>query len=143
MKHKLNGLPRQYQAALLKHLQQSRPARLLPAKGLGREAMALGLQTLDLARIHEQALIELVLPSASPGARAAMVRRAGAFFAEALTPIEETHRIAQETNIRMSQLNLSLRRRSSDLAASNQRLKQEIVHRKSAEDSLRQSKSRP
>src|SRR2546423_7243155 len=140
MKRKLNGLPRQYQAALRKHLEGKRAARFLPAKGLGRQAMAVGLRTLDLARIHEQALIELVLPSSSPGDRAAMVRRAGAFFAEAITPIEETHRIAMETNLRMAQLNQSLRRRSSDLAASNHRLKQEISQRKVAQQSLRRSK---
>ena len=77
MKRKLTGLSRQYQAALRKHLKRSRPASLPPAKGLGRQAMTIGLETLDLARIHEQALITLVLPSDSAGARDAMVRRAG------------------------------------------------------------------
>src|ERR1700756_2545742 len=94
MKGSLSRLSRQYQAALRKHLQRSRPASLQPAKGLGSQAMTVGLKTLDLARIHEQALIKLVLPSYSPGAREAMVRRAGTFFAQAITPIEKTHRIA-------------------------------------------------
>ena len=75
--------------------------------------MALGLETLDLARIHEQALITLVLPGYSPGTRDAMVRRAGTFFAEAITPIEKTHRTALEAN---ASLNQTESRRSTSAA---------------------------
>jgi len=99
----------------------------------------MGLETLDLAGIHEQALIALVLPGGSPGAREAMVRRAGAFFAEAIIPIEKTHRTARGINVRLRQLNHTLRRRSADLAASNRQLKREIAQRKSVEESLRKS----
>ena len=101
--------------------------------------MALGLETLDLARIHEQALITLVLPSDSPGTRDAMVRRAGKFFAEAITPIEKTHRTAREANVHFSQLTQTLRERSADLAVSNRQLKREILQRKDVEESLRKS----
>jgi len=139
MKRKLTGLSRHYHKALRGHLEQSRPAGLQAAQDLGRQAMTIGLETLDLARIHEQALITLVLPSASPGTRASMIRRAGAFFAQAITPIEHTHRIALETNAHMQRLNQALRQRSADLAASNQQLKLEIAQRKSAQESLRKS----
>ena len=101
--------------------------------------MDLGLETLDLARIHEQALIALVLPSCSPGARDGMIKRAEAFFAEAITPIEKTHRTALEANVRLSQLNRTLRRRTVDLAASNRQLKQEIARRKAVEEALKKS----
>ena len=77
--------------------------------------------------------------SVSSGARASMIRRAGTFFAEAITPIEHTHRIALETNGQMQRLNQELRLRSAALAASNQQLKQEIAQRKSAQESLRKS----
>jgi signal transduction histidine kinase len=139
MKRKLIGLSRQYQAALRKHLEGNRPVSLQPAKGLGRQAMSIGLKTLDLARIHEQALTTLVLPTYSPGIREAMVRRAGGFFAEAMLPIEKTHRTAREINAHLSQLYQTLRQRSVDLAASNRQLKQEIARRKSVEESLRKS----
>jgi len=112
---------------------------LQPAQGLGRRALAMGMETLDVAGLHEQALITLVLPGGSPGARETMVRRAGAFFAEAIIPIEKTHRTAQEINVHLSQLNHTLRRRSADLAASNRQLKREIAQRKSVEESLRKS----
>src|SRR5207237_7887055 len=51
----------------------------------------------------------------------------------------KTHRTAREINLNLSQLYDSLRRRSDDLAASNRRLKEEIVRRKSVEGSLRNS----
>jgi signal transduction histidine kinase len=140
MGRKLNGLSQRYVAALRKHLKQGPQANLQPAQGLGRRAMALGLETLDLARFHEQALITLVLPRYSPGTRDAMVRRAGTFFAEAITPIEKTHRAAREANASLNQMIQTLNQRSVDLAASNRRLRQEIVQRKSVEKSLRKSK---
>src|SRR6266542_1024144 len=139
MKRKLTRLSRRYQAALRRHLKQGPRASLQQAQGLGRQARAVGLETLDLARIHEQALIKLVLPSCSPGTREAMVRRAGIFFAKAISPIEKIHRTTRETNAQLGQLNRSLRQRSSDLAASNRQLKQEVALRKLAEASLRKS----
>ncbi len=101
--------------------------------------MALGMETLDLARFHEQALITLVLPDYSPATRARMIRQAGNFFAQAITPIEKTHRIAQEANTHLHQMIQTLNQRSVDLAASNRRLQQEIIQRKSVEESLRRS----
>ena len=141
MGRKLNGLSQRYVAALRKHLTQG-PRAVPPrgtAQGLGRRAMALGLETLDMARFHEQALITLVLPSYSAGTRDRMIRRAGAFFGEAITPIEKTHRTAKEANAHLNQMNQTLSQRSVDLAASNRRLKEEILQRKSVEVSLRKS----
>jgi signal transduction histidine kinase len=139
MHRKLAGLLQEYQAALRNHLKQGPRASLRPAQALGRQALTLGLETLDLARIHQRAWIELVLPSDSPVTRGAIARRAGTFFAETITPIENTHRIAREANARLSQVNRSLRQRTVELAASNRKLKQEIVQRKSAEEALRTS----
>ena len=139
MGRKLNGLSQRYVATLRKHLKQGPRASLQSAHALGRRSMALGLETLDLARFHEQALITLVLPGYSPGTRERMIRRAGTFFAEAITPIEKTHRSAQETNGQLVQLNQSLYQRSVDLTASNRQLQQEILQRKSVEESIRKS----
>ena len=141
MGRKFNGLSQRYVAALRQHLKQG-PQAVPPcgtATRLGRRAMALGLETLDLARFHEQALITLMLPGYSPSTREAMVRRAGKFFAEAITPIEKTHRAAQEDNDQLVQLNQVLHKRSVDLIASNRQLQQEILQRKSVEESLRKS----
>ena len=64
---------------------------------------------------------------------------AGFFFAEAITPIEKTHRTAREASFHFVQLNQTLRQRSEDLVVSNRQLKQEIVQRKGVEKSLRKS----
>jgi signal transduction histidine kinase len=136
----MTGFSRRYHAALRKHLKQPRPAAdLRPAIGLGRQAMSAGLKTLDLARIHQQALIALVLPSYSPDTRDVMVRRAGAFFAETITPIEKTHRIAHEANAELDRTIRALNERAIELATSNRELRLEITRRKAAEKSLRKS----
>jgi len=49
MKRKLFNLSRYYQAALRTHLRQGQRAHPETAQGLGRQAVAAGLQTLDLA----------------------------------------------------------------------------------------------
>jgi two-component system sensor histidine kinase DegS len=135
MKTKLTGLSRRYQAALRKHLQQGPGASLQPARGLGRRAVTLGLETLDVARIHEGALASLETSSSRDG----IIKRAEIFFAEAITPIEKTHRAALKANARLSQLNKTLGRRTVDLAASNRSLKQGIVRRKAVEQALKKS----
>jgi signal transduction histidine kinase len=138
MKPKLTGLLRQYPAALRHHLAQKPGANLETARGLGRRAVSLGLETLDVARIHEQALMEVVAHY-SPGDGDGIFRRAGTFFAEAITPIEKTHRTALEANAHLSRLNESLRQRAVELNTSNRQLKLEIIQRKAVEEALRKS----
>ena len=120
---------------LRKHLKQGPQASLQPARGLGRQAVASGLETLDVARIHEQALATLEASSSRDG----IIKRAGMFFAEAITPIEKTHRAALKANARLDQLNKKLGRRTVDLAASNRSLKQGIAQRKAVEQALKKS----
>jgi len=99
----------------------------------------MGLETLDLARIHEQAIIALVSPSNSSGTRDGVVKRVQAFFIKAVTPIEKTHRTTMEANVRLNELNRTLRQRTVELAAANRQLKQEIVRRHAVEKALRKS----
>ena len=139
METKLTGLSRQYQAALQKHLEQRPRASPRSADGLGRQALAIGLETLDLAKIHEQALIALMSPSHSPGTRDVMSKRAQAFFIKAVTPIEKTHRTTMEANVRLGQLNEKLRRRTGELVATNRQLKKEILRRQAVEKALKKS----
>jgi len=106
---------------------------------LGRHGMALGLETLDMARIHEIALVTLVLPHESSSSRTSLFARAGLFFAEVITPIEQTHRGAREANIHLNQIIKTLNQRTTALADSVAELQQEIVKRKAVEESLRAS----
>lgn len=109
------------------------------ARELGRRAMAMGQETLDLARIHEIALITLVLPTYSTSTSNSMMGRAGLFFAEAITPIEQTHRGAREANLHLSQVVADLSQRTLELADSVAELKQEIEQRRVVEETLRES----
>src|ERR1041384_791858 len=101
MKRKLTRLSRGYATALHRHLKRGPRASLQPARGLGREAVALGLETLDVARIHEAALASVEASSSRDG----IIKRAEIFFAEAITPIEKTHRAALKPNAHLNQLN--------------------------------------
>jgi hypothetical protein len=76
METKSASLSRRYQAALLRRLKQGPRVGLRSADGLGRQALAMGLETLDLAKIHEQALVALMSPSRSFGAKDGMIKRA-------------------------------------------------------------------
>jgi signal transduction histidine kinase len=130
MKQKFTGLPQRYVAALEKNLKLGPGASLQPALGLGREAVALGLETLDLARIHEQALATLQLSNA----KNAFTKLAGIFFTEANTLIEETHRAARQTKAHLGKLMTKLGRRTEELADSNRQLQQGVARRKVMED---------
>lgn len=139
MKKKLPAFAQRYLAGLDRHLQDGTKVNLAAARSLGTRAMDLGLETLEMARIHEEALITLVLPRCTARSSKGMVRRAGAFFAEAITPLEETHRGAREANVQLKGVIEALHQRTGELAALNEELNHEIVQRKAVEDSLRTS----
>jgi signal transduction histidine kinase len=101
--------------------------------------MAIGLDTLDLAKIHKQALTALVSPSCVSGTRDGMIKRAQAFFIEALTRIEKTHRAAKQSGVHLRQANETLRLRTAELAATNRKLEREIVRRKAVEATLKKN----
>lgn len=106
--HSLSG---KYFAALERRLKAgARQPDGLVAK-FGAEAVALGLDTLDLARIHEGSLDALTPPNCSPTELVTIRRRSNQFFFEALGPI----------------------------SANTRQLKAEIVQRKKAEAALRKS----
>jgi signal transduction histidine kinase len=108
---------------------------LQSARKLGRQAVASGLETLDLARIHVAALASLEASSSRDG----IIKRAESFFAEAITPIEKTHRAAQEASGHLNQLTKTIGRRTVELATSGRHLKRGIVQRKAAEQALKKS----
>jgi signal transduction histidine kinase len=124
-----------YATALRKHLKQGPRANLQPALGLGRRAVVLGLETLDLARIHERAVATLELSGAKNG----FIKRAEIFFSEAITPIVETHRAARQSKIDLNRLNERLSLRTVELAATNRQLQRGIVRRTRVEAALKKS----
>lgn len=139
MNSKHVNLARRYQAALRRHLKLGSKAHLGSARGLGSRALAAGLQTLDLANLHEQTLVTELLPAFPPGKRAALIKQAGIFFAAAIVPIEKTHRSAREDTLLLKRFIETLSRRTVELAASNMELNAEIVQRKAVEVALKKS----
>lgn len=135
----LSQLSAHYLAALRTHLEQGRQASLLPAHALGTEAVNMELETLDLAKVHHQALAVLIPPDGSPSTRNEMTRRAEGFFTEAIVPIEKTHRLARESGADLQQLQERLGQRTLDLADSHRDLQQGITERMTAEAALEDS----
>lgn len=130
MKQTLIQLSHEYVTTLEKLLKRGPRASLRPALKLGQQAVVLGLETLDLARIHEEALVKLQIP----GKKNAFTKLAGMFFTEANTAIEETHRAALRTNAHLGELMSTLQLRTEQLADSNRQLQKGVVHRKHMEE---------
>jgi len=129
MKSQEIQLSLQYRAALKKRLTQGVRTNPAPALQLGRRAAALGLGTLELARMHAQAVATLGVPSVTT----AFARRAGIFFAGANSAIEETHGAARQARADSDQLLAALDRRTAELAAANHQLRQRVARRKALE----------
>jgi signal transduction histidine kinase len=132
MKFKLIALSRRYAAELRKYVQSGSKTGMRPAVNLGRRAVALGLETLELARMHEQALLRL-----KPAAGLPQLRHAEAFFTEAIVPLVQTHRPTGQNNRELNRLNVLLKRRTAELAATNHRLKEGIERRRNVEATLK------
>jgi signal transduction histidine kinase len=128
-----------YQQALLAYLKRGSRVCLQSAHGMGQQALAAGLQTLDIAKLHEHILITVVLPGCPVGKRAALIKQAGTFFTEAITPIEKIHHGVREAAAHLNQIVEMLSQRTVELAASNLELEQEIAQRKTAEAALKKS----
>jgi signal transduction histidine kinase len=135
MKRTTARLSQQYVTALRNYLKRGLRASLQPARGLGRKAMASGLETLDVVRVHEAALASLEASRSQDG----VIKRAQVFFTEVITPIETTHRAARETTGDLNRLTKTLSRRTAELAASGRHLKRGIAQRKAAEEALKKS----
>ena len=135
MNHKLSVLSRRYARALKKHLTQGPRAEVRSAHRLGRRAVAMGLETLDVAKIHERALATLEASSSGDG----LITRAELFFKETITPIEKIHQAAVRARVRLGQLDEELVRRSGALAISKRSLERSIAHRKRVEEALKKS----
>ena len=139
MKRKLFNSSRRYQNALRFQMKQGKQASLASARGVGSQALAAGLQTLDLAKLHEQTLVAELLPGVPAGQRAALIKQAGCFFAEANLPLEKSHFSSTEAATYLRKIIETLSQRTVELAASNLELNLEIGHRKSAEAALKKS----
>jgi signal transduction histidine kinase len=139
MKSKLSELSEHYQASLRIYLGSGIVEVAPSVQDLGNEAVALGLETLDLAKIHEFALSSLVMSESSRLSQEVMTNRAKVFFTEVIVPIERTHKAALETDIQLQDVGSRLNRRTQDLAESKTELQEQKSGREKAEVHLKKS----
>lgn len=128
---------RRYKAAVRRYLRPESSGGLPAAANLGRQAAALGLETLDVARVHEQALSTVTpLEDAPMNAGQERLERADSFFKETIVPIEATHRAARKSDICIDRLTRRLRQRAAESSASDEQLEQAVAQREAAEASV-------
>jgi PAS domain-containing protein len=106
----------EYTAALQDYLSWSGEAALQRGYELGRRALGRNLGVLDMAAIHQDALLKALLEVLSADESGLIARRAADFFMEALSPHEMSRRGAQETVARVRESNAALERRVAERA---------------------------
>jgi len=136
MSDSMSSLARQYSTHLRNFAAHGREDILAQAYSLGRAALAIGLGVLDMARVHQGALNELLGKGKHPDALIA----AETFYLESLAPFEATHRGFRETNLNLQHAIAALKRRNLELAAANEKLLGEIRERRQTQAALRESR---
>lgn len=109
MNNHLLTLTRQYEEALRNHVEEDAgEAALERACELGRRAGEAGFGILDIAAIHQQALLKVLPQSQGREEGARVVHAAGEFFLESLSPFDAAHRGLRSANATVLMLNESL-----------------------------------
>lgn len=129
-----------YLNALRLQLETPRASGVAVARALGREAMAAGYDTLDLARMHERALIALAADYDFANTCKRLHRRTGRFLTEVLVPLERAHRDTRELLKKVQQRADTLRLTKAELAKTGRQLKREMARRRAGEEALKSGK---
>lgn len=140
MKHARVGLSARYLTALRSHLRTKSPANGDRAQGIGRAALADGLATVDLVRMHERAVVALAVSHDFANTHNGAIARAGFFFSQALVPLEAAQRVTRETNRFLHERYESLRLHTAALTGANRRLEREVARRKASEAVIQKDK---
>ena len=119
MNSRVASLSQQYTSALQDYLDSQQEILLQQAYELGRIAIAGQLGLLDIAQIHQRALLECLLPACSMEEKQRILQASETFFLEALSPFEATHRGFRNANLRLQELNETLECRGAELTAIN------------------------
>ncbi len=136
----LNKLSANYLTALRAHLNADPQESMIAAQNLGLQAVALKLETLDIAKLHKEAVTALISPKWDAIKREVMTNRSQLFFNEVIKPIEDTHLAATESYIALNQVRLKLNQRTEELTESNKELQEGIQKHQESLKSLQASK---
>jgi PAS domain S-box-containing protein len=129
----------QYRAALSTYAASGEEEHLQAAYELGRSALNSGFGVLDMVRLHQEALVTMVSSTTAPVATVRLAKAVETFLMEALSPFEAAHRGFRDACQRLKQLNETLAERNELLGATNQRLQEEVVGRKAAQEAVEES----
>lgn len=138
MQGRLVKFAKRYATALGSRLEGRVPAGGHARLKLGTEALNLGLETLELARIHEQACASLK-PLKRSGSR---MRMAEAFFAEVMGPVTASHSTAKSNKEELGRVTGALKHRTRQLTRTNRMLARSIQRRKGSEAAFKRSNER-
>ena len=111
MKAAIKSLTDDYAVALREYLEGGGESPLFRAYQIGRSAVAQGLGVLEVAAVHQEALVLDLLQLLAPDESALIAKRASEFFAEALAPFEASRRGFQEATGVLRDLNRELQQR--------------------------------
>ena len=111
MKAPLKTLTDEYVLALREYLEGGGEAPLFRAYQIGRSALGEGLGVLEVAALHQEALVHDLLLLLAPDESPTIAKRASEFFAEALAPFEASRRGFQEATGVLRDLNRQLQLR--------------------------------
>jgi two-component system, NarL family, sensor histidine kinase DegS len=134
-------LPKRYLSALRSHLFTGRRNRDA-ARELGQLGAESGIETLALARMHENALAGLALSVDLSCTSSRMIKRAETFFSNTLIPIEDGHRSGREQCNRLKTAADTLRAHAAELTAGDRKLRREVDRRKTGERAFGKVKER-
>ncbi len=129
-----------YLAALRAHLGRRGPGKSARAESLGRSALARGLASLDVAIMHEQAVLALAPAFDFARTSNGRLKQAGAFFTEVLIPLEAAQRATRTNLAHLQQRNATLRAHTAALARGNRRLENEVARRVAGQATIRRGR---
>lgn len=108
----MSKLQDEYDAAMESYLRVGGEKALKRSYELGRQALAEGLGVLDMVTMHQHSLLKLTAEMDAQD----LIRRAGEFFTESMSPFEMTHRAFGESNLALRRLNETLEEETRKIA---------------------------
>src|SRR5262245_50977342 len=133
VKEAIRELTEEYTAALREYLEKDGEAALLRAYQVGRGALREGLGVLEVAALHQEALVAALLAMLAPEESGQTARRASEFFGETLAPFEMTQRGVQEANSILRDMNRELEQRVRVVLRAYRATKDELDEQKRLE----------
>jgi PAS domain S-box-containing protein len=121
MQASYDRLTEEYGSAFRDYFRSHDEAALMRAYDLGRQALEVGLGTLYLVTIHQEALIAVLAETASPEERDSIIAVASNFLTESLASFEMVHRGFEDTNRKLQEANAALEEKIDQLQASEAR----------------------